>query len=410
MRAKRRRSAGKWLALALLCIPVGYVVLQVLHLANRPYTVQPAVAYRMADTLACSGVLGTQETEVAWTPGSGTLSYVAYNGERVSAGTAVAQVFASQQAAESYTRYQQLQQELEVLEESQASLESFSLDLESLTRQKQNDVYDVLDAVETGDYADVPALRSELQLAQNKILANTGAVTDFTPRIQALTAQRDAALAAAQATPITAPAAGYFVSGQDSEKKQFTLEQLQAMTPAQLQEAAAQPPQSNDAAVAGKLVMDYHWRFFTAVSLEDAEKFREGESVTLSFHNLSGEEFPMEVESVQTDEETGLAKVVLVCNYINGTVVTQEQTQATISFTVYEGLRIPAAARHTVDGQDCVYVKFGDRAYQCPIRILYEDDTYVLVSDEWQEDVNELELYDEVIVEGMDLYHGKVLD
>ena len=410
VKPRRKRSLGKWLALVMLCIPIVYIALQVFQRATRSYTVQAAVAYRMADTLTCDGVLGTQETEIPWTPDSGTLSYVAYNGERVSAGTTVAQVFASEQAAESYARYQQLQQELDVLEESQASLETYSLDIEALTRQRLYDVYDVLDAVDSGSYTAVPELRSDLQLTQNKILAGTGAATDFSSRISELTALRDAALSAGDSTPVTAPAAGYFVSGQDSEQKQFAIEQLDAMTPAELQEAAAQPARENDASVAGKLVLDYHWRFYTAVSAEDAEKFAVGDSLTLSFHNLSSEEFPVEVESVALDEETGLAKVVLLCNYINGTVVTQEQAQATVAFQVYEGLRIPAQARHTVEGQNCVYVKFGDRAYQCPIEILYEDDDYILVSSDYEAGVNELELYDEVIVEGMDLYHGKVLD
>ena len=76
----------------------------------------------------------------------------------------------------------------------------------------------------------------------------------------------------------------------------------------------------------------------------------------------------------------------------------------------YEGLRIPAQARHTVEGQDCVYVKFGNKAYKCPIQILYEDENYLLVSDKKVKGQNEVELYDEIIVKGMDLYDEKVLD
>ena len=411
MKAKRKRSLGRWIVVLLLCIPAGYIGLQLFQVAHRSYTTQSAVAYRMADTLTCKGVLGTQETEVAWAPDTGTLSYIAYNGERVSPGTTVAQVFTSPAAAESFALYRKLAREVEVLKESQASLASFSLDIESLARQEQNALYDILDTVDTGNYAGLADTRGQLQLVQNKIQANTGVASDFTPRLNELTAQRDAALAAGSSVPVAAPVAGYFVSGQDSQKKQFTLDQLNAMTPAEIEAAAAQPPAANDGAVAGKLIQDYHWRFYMAVSTAYAGKFQEGDkSLTISFPSISDEEFPVQVESVVTDEEAGLVKVVLLCNYINGTIITQEQAEATIAFTVYEGLRIPAQARHTVEGQDCVYVKFGNKAYKCPIQILYEDENYLLVSDKKVKGQNEVELYDEIIVKGMDLYDGKVLD
>ena len=50
--------------------------------------------------------------------------------------------------------------------------------------------------------------------AQNRLLINTGAVSDFSQRIQDLTAQRDA-ISVENPSSIMANTAGYFVSAQD---------------------------------------------------------------------------------------------------------------------------------------------------------------------------------------------------
>lgn len=118
-----------------------------------------------------------------------------------------------------------------------------------------------------------------------------GEVEDYSARISALTARRDA-LNGASGTVITAPGTGYFVSSQESTAALFTPEQLAEMTPMQLQEALQQPVQENPENCAGKIISDYRWRFFALVDAEQAEKFSEGADVTVSFPKVSQESVP----------------------------------------------------------------------------------------------------------------------
>ena len=63
-----------------------------------------------------------------------------------------------------------------------------------------------------------------------------------------------------------------------------------------------------------------------------------------------------------------------------------------------------------MDGQKCVYVKYGNLARKRNIVVLYEDENYLLVpADGKVGGDSEVRLYDEVIVSGMDLYDGKKL-
>ena len=182
------------------------------------------------------------------------------------------------------------------------------------------------------------------------------------------------------------------------------------MTPGELQQAAEQTPPENDPGVAGKIITDYHWRYFAVVDAADAEKFKEGDSsLSISFPNVSSQSVPATVVSVTLDEAAGLAKVELLCDYINENVVTMEHEEATIAFKVYEGLRIDREALHTMEGENCVFVKFGNVAYQRPVTVLFEDENYILVSATYEKDKNEIKRFDEIIVQGTDLYDEKIL-
>ena len=186
-------------------------------------------------------------------------------------------------------------------------------------------------------------------------------------------------------------------------------EALAAMSPAELKEALAQPSQTNDANVAGKLILDYRWRYYGLVTQKQAEKFVEGTRVEISFPNVSAESVPATVVNVTVDEENGTAKVELLCDYINETVVTLEHEKADITFATYEGIRIDRQALHIVEGQNCVFVKYGNLVYQKNITILFENEDYILVPSKTTTGENEVKLFDEIVVRGTDLYDGKIL-
>ena len=386
VRKKKKRYRGLILALLML-VPAGYIGVQMVQVLRTNYQTQTAVAYSMSDVVRCDGMLAMDETVIPY-EGAGVLGYQVNN------------------SAQNRTLSEKLTEELSVLEKSQAGA---AADVEALMNQNQQGIYSALDLLESGNYTGLSDARASIQLAQNKMQLTMGVVSDFSARIADLTARRDAADAASVYTPITAPAAGYFVSAQDSEKQMYTPEALAAMSPAELKEALAQPSQTNDANVAGKLILDYRWRYYGLVTQKQAEKFVEGTRVEISFPNVSAESVPATVVNVTVDEENGTAKVELLCDYINETVVTLEHEKADITFATYEGIRIDRQALHIVEGQNCVFVKYGNLVYQKNITILFENEDYILVPSKTTTGENEVKLFDEIVVRGTDLYDGKIL-
>ncbi len=404
---KPKRTGTKLLVGLLLLVPAVYVAVQLATIAGRSSALltQTAVLDTMAESVVCEGFLGMTEQSITY-EGSGVLSYIARNGERVSEGIGVARLFASEADAAEYKRYTALSQEIELLTKAQAT--GSAGDASLLEKQVQTGVYDALDALDSGDFSSLEAAQNNIQLAQDKLRVSMGEMEDYSARISELTARRDA-LNGAAGTVITAPGTGYFVSSQESTAALFTPEQLAEMTPVQLQEALQQPVQENPENCAGKIISDYRWRFFALVDAEQAEKFPEGTDVTVSFPKVSQESVPASIVSIQLDEEAGIAKVELLCDYINSETVALEREQAVIALRTYMGLRIPTRACHTVNGKTYVYTKLGNMVHQKPVTVLWTDGENTLISPEYIKDENELEMYDEVIVEGTGLYNGKLL-
>ncbi|MEG1932495.1 MAG: HlyD family efflux transporter periplasmic adaptor subunit, partial [Pygmaiobacter sp.] len=117
------------------------------------------------------------------------------------------------------------------------------------------------------------------------------------------------------------------------------------------------------------------------------------------------------VVSVKRDDETGTCAVKLLCTYINSDTVNLRTEKASINFSSYTGIRVDRKAQHIVKEQRGVYVKFGDLVQFKQVDPIFEDDQFLLLPIQYKEqsELNQVVLYDEIIVSGKDLYDGKLL-
>lgn len=406
----KAKTITKWLLVFLLCIPAIYLAIQIYRVLDSNYTTQLAERYVMSDSIACRGIVGMSETEIPY-DGSGVLSYTVENGERVSVGGTVAMQFATPQEAQTDIYVRTLAKELETLARSQGN--TTGTDAEALLRQRYTGAYDILDCVESGNYAELADAKAQVQLAENRLQLVTGRALDFMAYMQTLQASHDALQVGG--TAVGAPVSGYFVAGKDSKVRQYDLEQLTQMSPQELQEAAQQESVAAASNVAGKLIADYKWQFFTTVTVPQADKIEQAANLSVSFAGSTSGKIPATVQSIVRDEENNLAKIELVCDYINADVVTQEHADAILYFRDYEGLRINRNAERYQGDVRGVYVRSGNVVYFKRIEPIFEDETYYLVPltpddpKTVETPVNEVNMFDTIIVEGKNLADGKML-
>lgn len=399
----KKLNTLKIAGIAALAVAVIYVAVQLYLIMGHSYKQETAILYELSDSVTLDGVVVFGEQEVQ---GSGSLGYLVEDGTRVVEGTQVAEVYTDDQQAAWREELTRVENTIALLEKAQNA--NSGSDIEVVSSQAQASLYDLLDTLDRTGLVGLEEAQNEYLLAECRVNVCTGLETDYSQQIALLTQERDS-LAASLGQPqaIYAGSGGYFISAQNSKFLTQTKEQLDAMTPTQLSQYLAGGAQETRQ-VAGKVITSYHWYYYATCDLATAEKFQNQTKVTISFPGKSEEALPATVESVTVDQDAGLAKVVLGCEYTNNAMLKLVQQPAQVSFATYTGLRIDKNALHIVDGEKGVYVKYGSIQRFRKIYVLYENEDYILVPAD-QSNGSQVKLYDEIIVEGTDLQDGNLL-
>lgn len=390
------------LALALVSV---YIIVQCFVVFRRSYKTETAIKYTLAESITLDGVVAFDSVDVA---GSGDLGYLVQDGERVTNGTVVAEVYTDDSQGLQRERLDRLERTITLLTKSQNSTGS---DLSVLTNQTKQALYNLLDKINTAQYSGITDAEDTFLLAQNRLQVSTGQTAGFADTIAALQVEYDSIKAQLDALQtITATTNGYFSSTAASPAIAADRQALDDADPATLQKMLADgfPAAATDRA--GQITTGFSWKFYAVCDLDTAARFDNISSVKISVPGKQNTPLSATVEEVALDKDNGIAKIVLQCQTINAEVLSFGQETAQIDLKTYEGIRIDKEALHIVDGQRGVYVKYGNLQRFLKITTLYENDSYILIPENGKIGTdNEVRLYDEIIVQGTNLQDGKLL-
>ena len=198
---------------------------------------------------------------------------------------------------------------------------------------------------------------------------------------------------------------GFFSGSVDGYENVLTPESLDTMTVSRLERLEPQDPAAN---AVGKLITDSTWYYVTAVDAALVQDTRPGDMVPVTFANLSRNDLSMRVERVG-EEEDGKRLLVLSCDRYMQDITLLRAQSADVVFSSYTGLRVPKdAIRVAEDQRTGVYILEGRNAVWKYVTILHDSsESYVVVLDKSSTD--NLWPGDEIIVNGRDLYNGKVV-
>ena len=412
--------------LALAALYVFYQAGQVLF---PPNTYETALLTTVEDTVDAQGVLLFSESYVA---GDGTLGYLVDDGERVSAGTAVAEVYSDASQAGLRQQLTQINDQIELLQKSQNTT---SAQLETLRKDRSAALYNLMDSLDRSNYEDTADQKESYLLAQNKLWIVTGEVANFSDQIASLVQQASNVQAQlGNPTQITAPQTGYFIRSSSSGRLNAGMEDILALNAVDLKAYLDSSPEIALDGCAGKIVSGFTWYYAGICTAKQGEKLLGSDgkplkaSVQIRFPGQVETPLKAKVTEVTLDEESGLARFVLSCETINGDVLRLNKADAQIIIGESTGLRIRASAIHYLkdDGSEAegqgenyipgVYVKYGNLARFCKIDPVDADhpqvtdgDYLIVLPSGTAGSVSQVRLYDEIIVSGQHLYDGKLL-
>ena len=167
------------------------------------------------------------------------------------------------------------------------------------------------------------------------------------------------------------------------------------------------------------------------VSADDALKIKNANNLKLDVPTVSSEKLKVDLYSINQKSKSDDAVIILSGTYMNSEMSKLRREDISIILETYDGLYIPKSAVHECEltrtvvdkkGKEKtekqnvpgVYIKIGNEIMFKQISIIYSGEDFVVSSldkdaEVFTDEVGRLQAYDEIVVEGANLYDGKII-
>lgn len=368
---------------------------------------ETVLSHSFTEDITFNGVYLRDET-VIYSTGNGVISYEHEDGSRVGKSSVIARRFKSESDIRYRREIEQLEEQIAVLREAEKLIGTDTAQLETVTNEINEAHFAVASAAAAGDYSQVQDKKSALLKALCKREIAKGESSGYDERIRRLENRISEleALAKEETQIIYADGAGYFVSGVDGYEGDFGYSDLEGLTAEKIKKAIAEPDKASGGSAIGKLVADFHWRMAAVLEESKMRGYYEGSTVKL-ITGASSEVLKADIISISSNGD-GTAIFVFQCDTMNAAVAGSRVGQFKMLFDSYGGLRVPKDAIYEDENQQRgVYVAVGGTMYFRKIDVIYWGEEYVICAQKPTNDEGWLRLYDQIVVEGMNLYDGK---
>lgn len=432
MNSKKIRTLGAVVLAFLVLLYVGYQAYQATHQSIRTET---AMYGEVSDVLQAQGFILRNETVIDESY-SGVLSYRVADGSRVSRGGVIADIFSNESDAASQRELDQLDQEIENLQSLSQTANFYVANPSMLGDQIYSALEGISQLVNENDFSGLNTQKGELQnaLIRRQLITGEESAEDYSQRISQLQSQRDtlASQTGSATGSILAPEAGYFISTVDGLENVMDISRVESITVAQAEELLEQQPSSIDAV--GKICQDFNWYAVCVFDEDDMVRFEGVEDVYLDIPFASTEQIPAKVLARNSDGESGKTAVVFQCSTMDADIAAVRNEAIQVTVNTYSGVLVNERAIRFADVEYTttdeagntvtqvqenvkgVYVLYGGQlefvqvftdqtvnGYAICRTDLTEEEQSMLVTD------STIQLYDQVVVEGTDLYDGKIV-
>lgn len=390
-------------------------------------------AYRttVADSINTTAFVIRSEQLIKDKP-DGVLVYQISNGEKVKANGTIADVFRNEEDAVNYKNLRDIEEEIAELKSLNNVLGSSNVGLDSVNNRLDQKLVSFVETINKRELATVTQEQNDLLSAIYRKQIITGDQKNFDAKIEELEGQKSVLEQKShdEIDEIISEKSGYFVSAIDGYENKFTLDSLSEIKYSDISDLS--PSEIDESAYVGKVINDANWYLACPVSFEQAKAISHNDTnINIKIPYACSDLIPAKVISVNEFSKEEKAVVILECNYMSPALSQIRNEAVEIQLGSYEGLKVSKTALHdevitktTTDENGVkiqaeskvqgVFVKYGSELIFKQVYIKYSGEDFIICdenpSDELLFDNKTIKLYDEVVVEGDDLYDGKLID
>ena len=397
--------------LALLILVFGVYQFVAMNKKRSPLKTITAIEQTITRSISATGYVLREET-VLRGGRYGTVVPEIPNGSKVAIGDTVANIFTSSEDADRILELRQVEKDIAYYEniESLATGSVFA-GKDLYGRSISDSLYDLTNRIERNELGDLPEAFNDLSLWITRRQIAVGGTVNVSAVLDGLYSRRDAlSHSKGNYSEVTAPAAGYYVNVADGNEGNAEYDSALQMTPETvdllLDSASSATPPSN---TVGKLITQFNWYYICVVNERDADMLPVGRKIRVTFDSVSDGELTMALRAKNPGED-GKVALVFSSNLMNAEIATLRIENAKIFLEEYSGYPVEPSALRTVDGEVGVYVQVGNIVRFRRVELSYTEGDTILIATKPKENVSGyIKLYDEIILEGTDLYDGKII-
>ena len=409
---------------------IGYLLIS--SNITKAVDVEEAVSNTVSDVIHTEGYIIRDENYIT-NDSDGVLSYDVTDGDKISVGQTIADIYKNETDAVYRQQIKDINNQISSLRMLSESYYKDSVSLETVNSQIENNIFSILNNVNQGKYSDAKSINHDLLLSICERQMITGNVKDFSEKRTQLKQKKtdlEAQCSESYGT-VTSDKAGYFISHPDGYESTFDYNKVNKITLDDLKNAKSKKLSDN---VVGKVVVDPDWYIACKVSADDtvelAKLQNSGATIYVQMPSVTTEKIPVTIHSINQKSKKDDGVLVLCCDYMNNYISSSRHEKVEITTVSYSGLKVAKRAVHEdtvkrtkkdkkgnkitetkrVQG---VYILHGSEIRFKEIRITYSGSDYVLCDPEPEDDTlfsgETIELYDQVVVRGDNLYDGKII-
>ncbi len=417
-------------SIALVIVFIIFIFVTTNFMGSDSIVTETAYKTIVSDSISTSGFVIRNEEYIP-SNNNGVLAYQVVDGDKVTANGVIATVYENESDAVNFQRICEIEDEIAELKTLNNISNSVNVGLDSVNNQLDLKLESFIGYVNKRDFNNISSVENDLLSAINRKQIITGDQKNFDENIAALESEKSELeqITNRSIGEITSKDSGYFSSSIDGYENAFSVDDLRDISYSDITEVESENIDASK--YVGKIMKGVNWYLACPVTAEQAVAITHNSSnVSVKIPFASAELMPAKVVSVNQFSTEEMAVVVLECNYMSPALAQIRNESVEIQLNTYEGLKISKKALHddivkvsekdssgqsiekeqTVQG---VYVMYGRQLEFKQVYIVYSDEEYVICSDDPGSNIltaSTLELYDEVVVEGDDLYDGKLID
>lgn len=415
-------------AIALVLVYIVFLFITTNFMGNNNIVTETAYNYKAYDIVESRCYVARDEDYLP-ASSNGVLVYDVNDGDKVTSDGVIATAYATQEDVAALQQAEELDRKIEYLESLNSVNTSANIGIDTINGQINDRLLSVMKSINAHDYSSISHEEEDLltSILRKQIL--TGEQGDISDKIADLKNQRAAISVGSPTGTVKAGSAGYFVSKVDGYEKTFDITKLDELTVDDIENAS--PAEIDPEAYTGKIIKNVNWYLLCPVTADEATALSHADqTVKIRLPSAIDGEIPAKIIGVNAHADGERAVAIIQCNYMNDALSKLRRENIEIIVNEYEGLKISKAALHDDDvtytttddkGNDTehtervqgVYVVYGVELVFKQVAIDYSGDDYIICNPAPKEGTllngSTVSLYDKVVVEGGDLFNGKII-